>query len=316
MIEALIERGAPRRGDGGPGERPGAHRREAGGPVDGAGRPVHRSPRADVPAASWTGSRRWTPRSRTWRRGSPATAARWQREIDLLKTIPGFGDVVAWAWIAEIGPAPHQWFGSHEKLASWVSLAPGNYVSAGKRKHGRTGDAGTYIKPMLVQAAWAAIRVQGTAAGPVQPAGPPHGRGEEPGREEEGHRGDRAHPAQDRLHRPQGRAPPTRTWEKTSTPGAKPRSSARPGWSARSRSSTPAAPSPSPSARPDHAPEAALTRRLTRQPRPDRSPGAAASPAPPVLPPDKSTASHSPRIRTRRGSADARPAGPSFRVSR
>jgi transposase len=87
-------------------------------------------------------------------------AAAWQREIDLLKTIPGFGDIVAWAWIAEIGPAPHQWFGSHEKLASWVSLAPGNYISAGKRKHSRTGDAGTYIKPMLVQAAWAAIRVR------------------------------------------------------------------------------------------------------------------------------------------------------------
>ena len=88
-------------------------------------------------------------------------AAAWQREIDLLETIPGFGDVVAWTWIAEIGPAPHQWFGSHEKLASWVSLAPGNYISAGKRKHSRTGDAGTYIKPVLVQAAWAAIRVRG-----------------------------------------------------------------------------------------------------------------------------------------------------------
>ena len=88
-------------------------------------------------------------------------AAPWQREIDLLRTIPGFGDVVAWTWIAEIGPAPHQWFGSHEKLASWVSLAPGNYISAGKRKHSRTGDAGTYIKPVLVQAAWAAIRVRG-----------------------------------------------------------------------------------------------------------------------------------------------------------
>ena len=86
------------------------------------------------------------------------SAAPWQREIDLLKTIPGFGDVVAQAWIAEIGPAPHEWFGSHEKLASWVTLAPGNYISAGKRKHGRTGDAGAYIKPMLVQAAWSAIK--------------------------------------------------------------------------------------------------------------------------------------------------------------
>ena len=91
----------------------------------------------------------------------------WQREIGLLKTIPGFGDIVAWAWIAEIGPAPHQWFASHRKLASWVSLAPGSNVSAGKRKYGRTGDAGTCIKPMPIQAAWAATQVRGTAAGPV-----------------------------------------------------------------------------------------------------------------------------------------------------
>ena len=88
-------------------------------------------------------------------------AAPWQREQDLLRTVPGFGDAVAQAWLGEIGPAPHTYFGSHEKLASWVTLCPGNHMSAGKRKHGRTGDAGTYIKPMLVQAAWAAIRVRG-----------------------------------------------------------------------------------------------------------------------------------------------------------
>jgi transposase len=90
-----------------------------------------------------------------------AKTAPWQREINLLKTIPGIGDTVAWTWIAEIGPAPHRWFGTPEKLASWAALAPGNYISAGKRKHGRTGDAGTYIKPMLVQAAWTAIRARG-----------------------------------------------------------------------------------------------------------------------------------------------------------
>jgi transposase len=90
-----------------------------------------------------------------------AGAARWQRRQDLLKTLPGFGDVVAQAWLAEIGPAPHLHFASHEKLACWVSLCPGNNISAKKRKHGRTGDAGTYIKPMLIQAAWAAIRVRG-----------------------------------------------------------------------------------------------------------------------------------------------------------
>jgi len=124
-----------------------------------------------------------------------ATAADWQREIGLLKTIPGFGDIVAWAWIAEIGPAPHQWFASHHKLASWVSLAPGSNVSAGKRKYGRTGDAGTYIKPMLIQAAWAATQVRGRLQARYNRLVRRLGGPKNPGREEEGHRGDRAHPA-------------------------------------------------------------------------------------------------------------------------
>jgi transposase len=85
----------------------------------------------------------------------------WQREIGLLKTIPGFGDVAAWAWIAEIGPAPHEWFASAARLASWAGLAPGNDVSAGKRRQSATGGAGTYIKPVLVQAAWAAVKHRG-----------------------------------------------------------------------------------------------------------------------------------------------------------
>jgi transposase len=90
-----------------------------------------------------------------------AKVTRWQREGRLLASVPGFGDVVSSAWLAEIGPAPHQWFPSCDKLASWVTLCPGNNISAGKRKHGRTGDAGTYIKPMLIQAAWSAIRTKG-----------------------------------------------------------------------------------------------------------------------------------------------------------
>ena len=70
-------------------------------------------------------------------------------------------DVVSAAWLAEIGQAPHRWFPSHDKLASWATLCPGNNISARKRKSGRTGDAGTYIKPMLVQAAWGAVQVHG-----------------------------------------------------------------------------------------------------------------------------------------------------------
>jgi hypothetical protein len=71
------------------------------------------------------------------------------------------GRSVSAAWLAEIGPGPHRWFPSHDKLASWVTLCPGNNISARKRKSGRTGEAGTYIKPVLVQAAWAAIQARG-----------------------------------------------------------------------------------------------------------------------------------------------------------
>ena len=46
-------------------------------------------------------------------------AARWQHETGLLTTVPGFGDVVAQAWLGEIGPAPHLWFARH------VSWPPG-----------------------------------------------------------------------------------------------------------------------------------------------------------------------------------------------
>jgi transposase len=88
-------------------------------------------------------------------------AARHAREAALLKSLPGFGDVVVAGWLGEIGPAPHQHFATAQRLASWATVCPGNYMSAKKSKGGRTGDGGNYIKPLLVQAAWAAVRVPG-----------------------------------------------------------------------------------------------------------------------------------------------------------
>ena len=174
-------------------------------------------------------------------------AERWQREAGLLISVPGFGDVVGQAWLGEIGPAPHLHFATHEKLASWVTLCPGNNISARKRKHGRTGDAGTYIKPMLIQAAWAAIRVRagcrpgttGWCAGSAARRTRARRRRRSP-----------------RSRTPCSRSPTrcsragrrTRSRARTSTPGANHPNTSRPGWSARCKSSTPAAPSPSPSA--------------------------------------------------------------------
>jgi transposase len=87
--------------------------------------------------------------------------ARYAREAELLKTLPGFGDVIVAGWLGAIGPAPHQHFATAQRLASWATVCPGNYMSAKKSKGGRTGDGGNYIKPLLVQAAWAAVRVPG-----------------------------------------------------------------------------------------------------------------------------------------------------------
>src|SRR5271169_3685042 len=87
--------------------------------------------------------------------------ARYAREADLLKSLPGFGDVIVAGWLGAIGPAPHQHFATASRLASWAALCPGNYMSAKKSKGGRTGDGGAYIKPLLIQAAWAAVRVPG-----------------------------------------------------------------------------------------------------------------------------------------------------------
>jgi transposase len=69
--------------------------------------------------------------------------------------------VVVAGWLGAIGPAPHQHFATAQRLASWVTICPGNYMSARKSKGGRTGDGGAYIKPLLIQAAWAAVRVPG-----------------------------------------------------------------------------------------------------------------------------------------------------------
>ena len=174
-------------------------------------------------------------------------AARWQRETGLLKTLPGFGDVVAQAWLGEIGPAPHLHFATHEKLAAWVTLCPGNNISAKKRKHGRTGDAGTYIKPMLVQAAWAAIRVRagcrpGTTGWSAGSAGTRT-------RARRRRRSPRSRtPCSRSPTRSSSPAPRTRNRARTSTPGGNHPSRSRLTCSGNSRSSTPAAPSPSLSA--------------------------------------------------------------------
>ncbi len=203
-------------------------------------------------------------------RGLDATisplVARYAREAELLGTIPGFGEVVTAGWLGSIGPAPHQHFATAGRLASWITLCPGNYISARKSRSGRTGDGGNYIKPLLVQAAWAAIRVPGRLQARfhrlVRKSGGPKNKG----REEAGDHRDRAHPCS-RSPAPSSRpASRTRSPVPTSTAAASPPRPARNTCCASCRNSAPAASSPSPPRRrpgsagpliPDHLPGAA-----------------------------------------------------------
>jgi transposase len=189
-------------------------------------------------------------------------AARWPRQLGLLKSVPGFGDVVSAAWLAEIGPEPHRWFPSHGKLACWVTLCPGNNISARKRKSGRTGEAGTYIKPVLVQAAWAAIRVRGRLQARYRRLVRRFGGDKNPGAKKR--RSSRSPiPCSRSPTRSSRPGSPTPTSARTSTPAGTHPSSSTPTWNAVCRSSTPAARSPSPSA---------LRRVIPRQAPPRRPP--------------------------------------------
>lgn len=76
---------------------------------------------------------------------------------DLLKTIPGIGDVVAHVIVAEIG-ADMSRFPTAGHLISWAGLCPRNDESAGKRRSTRVRKSGTWLKTTLVTAAWAAAR--------------------------------------------------------------------------------------------------------------------------------------------------------------
>ncbi|MDE1550079.1 transposase, partial [Jeotgalibaca caeni] len=91
-----------------------------------------------------------------------------EREIDrilaaheqhtlLLEGIPGIDRTVRSVVIAEIGTDMSA-FPSAEHLASWAGLCPGNNESAGKQKSTRISKGNPYLKKVLCQAAYAAIR--------------------------------------------------------------------------------------------------------------------------------------------------------------
>ena len=83
------------------------------------------------------------------------------RQCALLKTIPGVGRISAAVIIAETG-ADMNVFENSGKLSGWVGLRPKNDESAGKYKSTAITKGNKYLKPILVQIAWAASRSKGS----------------------------------------------------------------------------------------------------------------------------------------------------------
>ena len=77
--------------------------------------------------------------------------------VSLLTTMPGLSDTTARVLIAEIGTDMTR-FPSVGHLISWAGFCPRLDESAGKRRSSRTRQSAPWLKPTLVNAAWAATR--------------------------------------------------------------------------------------------------------------------------------------------------------------
>ena len=83
-----------------------------------------------------------------------------QEQFAIIDSIPGFDEESAMEIIAEIGAAPQEDFSSGEKLCCWAGVTPRNDESAGKIKSRKTLHGNPYVKALLCQAAWAAVKVR------------------------------------------------------------------------------------------------------------------------------------------------------------
>ena len=81
--------------------------------------------------------------------------------IDILTTIPGVGPLAARVIVSEIGTDMSR-FPTAGHLISWAGLCPKNDESAGKRRSTRMRKGAPWLKVILVQSGWAAMRKKGS----------------------------------------------------------------------------------------------------------------------------------------------------------
>lgn len=82
---------------------------------------------------------------------------KYARIIGHLTTMVGITEESALYILGEIGTDMSIWK-DDAALASWAGLSPAKNASGGKKKSTRTGNGGHYLKPLLVQCAFAAVK--------------------------------------------------------------------------------------------------------------------------------------------------------------
>jgi transposase len=86
-----------------------------------------------------------------------ASLAPFRQAVELVSTVPGVKALSAQGIVCEIGTDMGR-FPSAGHLLSWAGLCPRNDESAGKRRSTRLRKGAPWLKTLLVQCAWAAIR--------------------------------------------------------------------------------------------------------------------------------------------------------------
>lgn len=86
-----------------------------------------------------------------------AALAAHQPVVARLVTIPGLNTVIAQGLVAELGTTLAT-FATADQLAAWAGLCPGQHESAGVARGRQIGPGNAYVKRLLAQAAWAAVR--------------------------------------------------------------------------------------------------------------------------------------------------------------
>jgi transposase len=84
-----------------------------------------------------------------------------EEALGLLQTIPGIKAVAAAAILAELGPEVSR-FPTAGHLASWAGLCPSNKQSAGKRLKGPVNRGNVWLRGIMGEVAWAAIKKRET----------------------------------------------------------------------------------------------------------------------------------------------------------